>query len=102
MVSVGRHENIKLLAYSEVESVSGYVGNFDVQVRRKARYIDETTCTGCGQCAEVCPPQAITPGKPPRIDREACIECMCCAEVCPQGAITPRRSLLARLAGLGD
>ncbi len=55
MVSVGRHKNIHLLAYSEVESVSGYVGNFDVRVRRKARFIDEALCTGCGQCAEVCP-----------------------------------------------
>jgi len=55
MVSVGRHKNIKLLAYSKVDSVSGYVGNFDVRVRRKARYIDEEICTGCGQCEEVCP-----------------------------------------------
>jgi heterodisulfide reductase subunit A len=55
MVSVGRHPNIKLLSYSEVESVSGYVGNFNVRVRKKARYIDETQCTGCGKCADVCP-----------------------------------------------
>ena len=55
MVSVGRHENIELLSYSEVEEVSGYVGNFHVKVRRKARYVDEDLCTGCGQCVENCP-----------------------------------------------
>jgi len=55
MVSVGRHENINLLSYSEVESISGYVGNYQVRVRRKARYVDESQCTGCGKCAEVCP-----------------------------------------------
>ena len=55
MVSVGRHENIQLLAYSEVEAVSGYVGNFQVRVRKKARYVDETKCTGCGTCVEKCP-----------------------------------------------
>ena len=42
MVSVGRHENISLLSYSEVENVSGYVGNYQVRVRRKARFVDET------------------------------------------------------------
>jgi heterodisulfide reductase subunit A len=55
MVSVGRHENIKLLSYSEVESVSGYVGNFNVHVRRKPRYVNEDLCTGCGTCVEKCP-----------------------------------------------
>jgi heterodisulfide reductase subunit A len=59
MVSVGRHPNIKLLAYSEVKSVSGYVGNYQVQVRRKPRYVDESACTGCGKCAEVCPVSVI-------------------------------------------
>jgi heterodisulfide reductase subunit A len=55
MVSVGRHKNITLLTYSEVESVAGFVGNFKVQVRKKARYVDEDLCTGCGTCVEKCP-----------------------------------------------
>ena len=54
MMDVGRHPNITLLAYSEVEDVSGYVGNFKVKVRKKARYVDEDTCTGCGLCWENC------------------------------------------------
>jgi heterodisulfide reductase subunit A len=61
MVSVGRHENITLLTYSEVESVSGYVGNYKVRVRKKARYIDESKCTGCGTCASVCPIEVSNP-----------------------------------------
>jgi NAD-dependent dihydropyrimidine dehydrogenase PreA subunit len=55
MVSVGRHPNIKLLSYSDVKTVSGYVGNYQVRVHRKPRYVDETKCTGCGNCASVCP-----------------------------------------------
>jgi heterodisulfide reductase subunit A len=55
MVSVGRHPNITLLSYSEVERVSGYVGNFIVTIRRKARYVNEELCTGCGTCIEKCP-----------------------------------------------
>ena len=54
MVEVGEHPNIKLMSYSEVEEVSGYVGNFKVKVKRKARYIDEEKCTGCGLCVETC------------------------------------------------
>ena len=56
---MGRHENISLLSYSEVENVSGYVGNYQVRVRRKARFVDESQCTGCGKCAEVCPVEVI-------------------------------------------
>ncbi len=43
------------MTLSEVESVSGYVGNFKVRVRQKARYVKESDCTACGSCAEVCP-----------------------------------------------
>ena len=55
MVSVGRHPNIHLMAYSEVEAVSGYVGNYQVKILHKPRYVDEAKCTGCGNCVTVCP-----------------------------------------------
>ncbi|MGD8982808.1 MAG: 4Fe-4S binding protein [Desulfobacteraceae bacterium] len=55
MLDVGRHPNIELLAYSEVEKVEGEAGDFKVTVRRKARYVDEDKCTGCGACTEKCP-----------------------------------------------
>ena len=54
-MDVGRHPRIRLLAYSEVEGVEGELGNFRVTVRKKARYVDENKCTGCGSCAEKCP-----------------------------------------------
>jgi len=55
MMDVGRHPRIELLAYSEVEDISGYVGNFKVKVRKKARYVDENECTACNDCVPVCP-----------------------------------------------
>ncbi len=54
-MDAGRHPNIELMTYSEVEDVSGYVGNFKVQVRKKARYVIEDECTACGDCVAVCP-----------------------------------------------
>ncbi len=54
MVSVGQHPNIELLTCSEVEDVSGFVGNFKVKVRQRARYVTKD-CTGCSDCVEVCP-----------------------------------------------
>ena len=55
MLDVGRHPNIELLAYSEVENVQGQAGDFKVTVRNKARYVEENKCTGCGACCEKCP-----------------------------------------------
>jgi heterodisulfide reductase subunit A len=55
MVSVGHREKIKLLTMSEVVGVSGYIGNFKVKVRKKARFVDVSKCTGCGQCWNICP-----------------------------------------------
>jgi heterodisulfide reductase subunit A-like polyferredoxin len=54
-MDVGRHPNIRLLAYTEVEKVEGDAGDFRVTVRKKPRYVDESKCTGCGTCAEKCP-----------------------------------------------
>jgi len=55
MPGVGQHENITLLTYSELESVSGSVGDFTVTVRQKARYVDAAARTGCGVCGAKCP-----------------------------------------------
>ena len=55
MVDVSRHPNIELVTYSEVTKISGYVGNFQVTVNKKARSIDESKCTGCEICVENCP-----------------------------------------------
>jgi heterodisulfide reductase subunit A len=112
MVSVGRHENITLLSYSEVESVSGYVGNFTVKIHRKPRYVDEDLCTGCGTCVEKCPwkkipsefdlglgtraaiyfPFAQAVPRVPVIDTQNCAyfqkgKCKACEKFCQTGAI---------------
>ena len=55
MMDAGRHPNIELLTYSEIEEVSGYIGKFQVKVRKKARYVNAELCTGCGLCQEKCP-----------------------------------------------
>ena len=55
MMDVGRHPRIKLYTYSEIEHVSGFIGNFHVKVRRKARYVNEDDCTACGDCVKDCP-----------------------------------------------
>jgi heterodisulfide reductase subunit A len=55
MVEVAQNPNIELLSYSEVKDVSGFIGNYTVTIHRKPRYVTEGVCTGCGECAKVCP-----------------------------------------------
>ncbi|MDY6907009.1 MAG: CoB--CoM heterodisulfide reductase iron-sulfur subunit A family protein [Chloroflexota bacterium] len=111
MSAVGSHPFIELMSYSEVEEVSGYVGNFKVRIRKKARYVNEDKCNGCGVCSEKCPwktesefdaglsqrkaiytpfPQAVP--NIPVIDRELCVyfsngKCRACEKFCEMGAI---------------
>lgn len=112
MVDVAAHPNIRLMTWSEVEDVSGYIGNFEVTIRKKARYVDEELCVGCGLCYEKCPskknvsefnaglgmrtaiyvpfPQSVP--NVPVIDADNCImltkgKCGACAKNCPKDAI---------------
>ena len=112
MVDAGRHPNIILKSYTEVESVEGYIGNFEITLRRKARGTRNTAemeaaglkgsgCNGCGDCTSVCPvikPNPFEFGMAPRkaiyiyhpqvvplqytIDFDACVKCGLCKEIC--------------------
>lgn len=55
MTDTGHHPNIELMTNSEVENVSGYIGNFKVRIKKKPRYVDIEKCNSCGECAKVCP-----------------------------------------------
>lgn len=59
MVDAAQNENIRIFSYSEVQAVKGFVGNFHVTIKKKARYVDETKCTGCGACTEKCPQKKV-------------------------------------------
>lgn len=106
MADAGKHPNIELITLAEVESVSGYVGNYEVTMLKHPRYVDEKKCAGCGECEKVCPatapnefdmglktrkaiyrpfPQAIPNSY--AIDHKVCITCMACDGVCERGAI---------------
>ena len=112
MVEAGTHPNITLLTWSEVVNVTGYVGSFNVTVKKKARFLKEDLCTGCGICQEKCPKKVIdevfeaglgyrkaiyTPFAQavpnfPVMDRENCTyfikgTCKACEKFCPTGAI---------------
>ena len=112
MVDVAQNEKIRIFSYSEVTQVKGFVGNFDVTIKRKARYVKEDVCTGCGLCTEKCPqkkipnefnlgmdnrhaiyiPFAQAVPKVATIDPNACMmlktsKCGVCSKVCAAGAI---------------
>jgi heterodisulfide reductase subunit A len=55
MMDAGRHPRIELLVNTEVEDITGFVGNYRAQLRRKAQYVDAGECTNCGDCGDVCP-----------------------------------------------
>ena len=55
MVEVGQNPNIQLMTYCEVVEISGFIGSYKVKVRKKARYVDTSKCTGCGDCTKACP-----------------------------------------------
>lgn len=59
MTSVAKHPNITLMTYSEVEEVEGFVGNFKVKIKKKARYVDVDKCNGCGECWSTCPAETV-------------------------------------------
>ena len=112
MVDVAQNEKIRIFSYSEVTAVKGFVGNFDVTIKRKARYVKEEICTGCGLCTEKCPqkkvpnefnlgldnrraiyiPFAQAVPKVATIDPNYCTmlktgKCGVCSKVCTAGAI---------------
>ncbi len=112
MVDCAQNDKIRIFSYSEVEDVKGFVGNFSVTIKKKARYVDEVKCTGCGLCTEKCPqkkvPNAFNLGldnrraiyipfaqavpKVATIDPDYCTmlktgKCGVCAKVCTAGAI---------------
>lgn len=112
MVDVAQNEKIRIFSYSEVTNVGGFVGNFDVTIKRKARYVKEDLCTGCGLCTEKCPqkkvpnefnmgmdnrraiyiPFAQAVPKVATIDADYCTmlktgKCGVCSKVCTAGAI---------------
>jgi heterodisulfide reductase subunit A len=112
MVDVAQNENIRIFSYSEVTDVKGFVGNFDVTIKKKARFVKEEVCTGCGACTEKCPqrkvpnefnlgmdnrsaiyiPFAQAVPKVATIDPNYCLKlktgkCGVCSKVCTAGAI---------------
>lgn len=106
MVDVQRNQNITLYTCAEVEKIEGSVGNFTVTVKKHPRYVDESTCNGCGDCILICPVEvynrfdagigvrkAIYKPQPQSVpdivikDPDHCIECGLCYDVCGPGSV---------------
>lgn len=112
MVDVAQNDKIRIFSYSEVTEVGGFVGNFEVTIKKRARYVKEDVCTGCGACTEKCPmknvpnefnlgmdsrraiyiPFAQAVPKVATIDPNYCMmlkngKCGVCSKVCTAGAI---------------
>ena len=112
MVDVAQNDKIRIFSYSEVTEIKGFVGNFDVKIKKKARFVKEDVCTGCGLCTEKCPqkkvpnefnlgmdnrraiyiPFAQAVPKVATIDADYCTmlktgKCGICSKVCTAGAI---------------
>lgn len=112
MAEVGMHPNIVLFTYSEVAEVKGFIGNFTIKIRKKARFVDEARCIQCGICQQKCPESFVDHGfeagmgsrkacsipfteavpKYPVVSKENCLYfktggCRICEKECPTGAI---------------
>jgi len=105
MLEVNRNENIEINSYAEVTDVKGYVGNYEVTIEKKPRYITDD-CNGCGACTDVCPiyvPNYFDEYLGARkaidiafgqavpflydIERNSCVECFSCVDECELDAI---------------
>ena len=107
MVELSRHPNIELITYADVNSLEGKPGSFKVNIWRKSKYVDPDKCTGCDDCAEVCPVEVVNPFDEKlstrkaiyiefpqavpiiyTIDYENCVGCGSCDRVCEPEAIS--------------
>jgi heterodisulfide reductase subunit A len=107
MVELSRHPNIELITYAEITSLEGKLGDFKATIWRKSKYVDPDKCTGCGDCADVCPIEVVNsfdekistrkaiyiefPQAVPivyTIDYENCVGCGSCDRVCEPEAIS--------------
>ena len=101
MVDVSRHPNIEIISFADLEKVEGFVGNFNVKIKKKPRYVNAEDCTGCGECRDACPieyPNEWDENLGVRkaisvpfdqavpliytINRDYCIECYKCVDAC--------------------